>query len=86
MKNIKKIFGVICALILVTSLFTGLFENFTVKAASKKTVRVTTQKELKKALKNSKVGTIILRTQIYDDFTISSKKAKKKNLIVEYRE
>lgn len=83
MKNIKKIFGVICALILLTSLFAGLFENFTVKAASKKTVRVTTQKELKKALKNSKVGTIILRTQIYDDFTISSKKAKKKNLIVD---
>ncbi len=53
------------------------------EAAAKKTVRVATQKELKKALKNSKVGTIILRTNTVDPITITSTKAKKKNLIVD---
>ena len=50
---------------------------------SKKTVRVLTQKELNKALKNSKVDTIILRTDTHDSFTISTKKAKKKTLIID---
>ncbi len=53
------------------------------RAAAKKTVRVATQKELKKALRNSKVGTIILRTDTVDPITITSTKAKKKNLIVD---
>ena len=56
-----------------------------VQAATKKTVRVATQNELKKALKNSKVGTIILRTETVDPITITSSKAKKKNLIVDAR-
>lgn len=59
------------------------FTPVTAQAASKKTVRVATQKELKKALKNSKVGTIILRTETVDPITITSTKAKKKKLIVD---
>ena len=54
-----------------------------ISAADEKTVRVTTQKELNKALKDSSIDTVILRTDTYDSITISSKKAKKKKLIVD---
>lgn len=54
-----------------------------VQAATKKTVRVATEKALKKALKNSKIGTIILRTETVDPITINSTKSKKKKLIVD---
>ena len=80
--NYKRI---IISLIIILSLVLPVFVTDTVKAhaASKKTVRVATEKQLKSALKNSKVGTIILRTQTYNAITINSKKAKKKNIIID---
>ena len=71
------------AFLLVVSMMVGLAGTIDVQAASKKTVRVATEKELKAALKNSSVGTVILRTGTYDSITISSKKAKKKKIIVD---
>ena len=71
------------AFLLVVSMMVGLAGTIDVQAASKKTVRVATEKELKAALKNSSVGTVILRTGTYDPITISSKKAKKKKIIVD---
>ena len=80
--NYKKI---IISLIIILSLVLPVLATNTIKAqaASKKTVRVATEKQLKSALKNSKVGTIILRTQTYNAITINSKKAKKKNIIID---
>ena len=80
--NYKKI---IISLVMILSIVLPVFITNTVEAhaASKKTVRVATEKQLKSALKNSKVGTIILRTQTYNDITINSKKAKKKNIIID---
>ena len=83
MKKIIRFIGLICVLTLVLTLFTGLYGPEKVSAAESKTVRVATQKELKKALKDSLVSTIILRTDTYDSMTITSKKAKKKKLIVD---
>ncbi|MBR4780034.1 MAG: hypothetical protein IK014_01590 [Lachnospiraceae bacterium] len=80
----KKITVFTCCIILATFIFIGFIGEIRVSADSeKKTVRVVTQKELNKALKNSKVETIILRTSTYDKITISSKKAKTKNIIID---
>ena len=73
----------VCAVALVAALFSGFCRPLAVKAASSKTVRVTTQKELNTALKDASVETIILRSETYDSITISSKKAKKKNIIID---
>ena len=79
----KSILFTFCV-ILATYFFTGFIGEIRVSADSEKqTVRVVTQKELNKALKNSKVETIILRTSTYDKITISSKKAKTKNIIID---
>ena len=79
----KNVLGKVLAVISIFALAAALFSPLSAQAAAKKTVRVATQKELNKALKNSKVDTIILRTETVDPITISSKKAKKKNLIVD---
>ena len=79
MKKLSKLFAVLFALaILVT-----IVDRMPIEAAAKKTVRVISQKELNKALKNSNVDTIIFRSEIYDSITINSKKAKKKNIIID---
>ncbi len=83
MKKIIGFLGLICVLAFVSTLFTGLYGPEKVSAAESKTVRVATRKELKKALKDSSISTIILRTDTYDSLTITSKKAKKKKLIVD---
>ena len=55
-----------------------------VHADNGETVRVSTAKELKAAIKNADVGTIILRTEAYIDITIKADKAaKSKSLIVD---
>ena len=83
MKKINRVLGLFCVLALMAALFTGLSRPEKASAAEGNTVRVATQKELKKALKDSSVETIILRTNTYDSITISSKKAKNKKLIVD---
>ena len=83
MKRVFKYLSTFIAIFLVAVLTAGIIGPVKAQAASKKTVRVTTQKELDKALKKSNVGTIILRTQIHGNITISSKKAKKKNIIID---
>lgn len=83
MRRMFKYLGTLLAIIMVAAVTLGIIGPQEVQAASKKTVRVSTQKELNKALKNSKVGTIILRTSTYDKITINSKKAKKKNVIID---
>ena len=84
MKKINKINAFMCCIILITFIFVGFIGEIRVSADSEKqTVRVVTQKELNKALKNPKVETIILRTSTYDKITISSKKAKTKNIIID---
>lgn len=55
-----------------------------VHADNGETVRVSTAKELKAAIKNADVGTIIIRTEAYIDITIKADKAaKSKSLIVD---
>ena len=55
-----------------------------VNADNGKTVRVSTAKELKAALKKADVGTVIFRTQAYIDVTIKANKAaKEKSIIVD---
>ena len=83
MKKINRVLGLFCVLALMAALFTGLSRQEKASAAEGNTVRVATQKELKKALKDSSIETIILRTNTYDSITISSKKAKNKKLIVD---
>ena len=83
MKRHFKALSRILAVFLVAISVFMLTDKLPAQAAAKKTVRVTTQKELNKALKNSKVGTVILRTDSYDPFTIFSKKAKKKSIIID---
>lgn len=82
----KKAFRRFCSLgvaLLAVILVIGIFGPVKIRAAEKKTVRVLTAKELNKALKKSDVGTVILRTESYDDITISTKKGKKKTLVVD---
>ncbi|MBR4343502.1 MAG: hypothetical protein IKP88_12510 [Lachnospiraceae bacterium] len=80
----KKIFKKLI-LVLVISLVLPIFFQGTVEvqAASKKTVRVATEKQLKTALKNLKVGTIVLRTGTYNTITIKSSKAQNKKIIID---
>ncbi len=55
-----------------------------VKADNGETVRVSTAKELKAAMKNAEVGTIIFRTKAYQTVTIKADKAaKSKSLIID---
>ena len=83
MKKLFKCLGIVCTIALILAVFLGIYNPEKISAADEKTVRVTTQKELNKALKDSSINTIILRTDTYDSITISSKKAKKKKLIVD---
>ncbi|MBO4421088.1 MAG: hypothetical protein J5783_04620 [Lachnospiraceae bacterium] len=81
----KRIKTAIFSLLVILSLVTPLIIQNTVEvhAASKKTVRTATGKQLKAALKNSKVSTIVLRTISYKDITIKSSKAKNKKIIID---
>ena len=83
MKKLFKCLGIVCTIALILAVFLGIYNPEKISAADEKTVRVTTQKELNKELKDSSINTIILRTDTYDSITISSKKAKKKKLIVD---
>ena len=83
MKKLFKCLGIVCTIALILAVFLGIYSPEKISAADEKTVRVTTQKELNKALKDSSIDTVILRTDTYDSITISSKKAKKKKLIVD---
>ena len=83
MRKVFKVLSTVLAVALVAVLTAGIIDPVEIKAASKKTVRVLTQAELNKALKNSKVGTIILRTSTYDKIMINSNKAKKKKIIID---
>jgi hypothetical protein len=76
---------VICSLLLVLSLIVPVFLSETVEteAASGKTIRVATEKKLKTALKNKKVDTIVFRSSTYKAITISSTKAKAKQIVID---
>jgi len=78
-KGLKTVFGLIMALCMVIASF--YVPSF---AASKKTVRVATAKELKEAIADSKVGTVIFRSGTYDSITIAADaNAKSKKLIID---
>ena len=81
----RSIFSLLSVLTVITFLF--VWKTTEVKAdtvkASGKTVRVATEKQLKKALKESKVSTIVLRTSSYKDITIKSGTAKKKEIVID---
>lgn len=71
-------------LAIISALF--LQKTIEVSAASEtsgKTVRVATEKQLKAALKSSKVSTIVLRTSSYKDMTITSSRSKKKTIVID---
>ena len=53
-----------------------------VYAESGKTVRVSTEKQLKKAMKNADVGTIIFRTEAYINVTIKSVKGSDEKFLI----
>ncbi|MBP5331554.1 MAG: hypothetical protein J6Y89_06850, partial [Lachnospiraceae bacterium] len=84
--GLKKTFAIITVFALFMTVMSVWVKPEQVRAAAKTTVRVATSKQLKSALKDPNVGTIILRTATVDPITISSKKAKKKNLIVDAEE
>lgn len=79
MKKVAKILAVMFVLALVV---VAIGEK-PASAAGKKAVRVFTEKELKKALKNKSVDTIYFRTRIESKITINTKKAKKKNIVID---
>lgn len=80
LKNIYK-FVLLAALIMTTVI---MVKGLEVHAEDGKTVRVSTAKEIKKAINNPDVGTIIFRTQAYIDVTIKANKdASSKFLIVD---
>ena len=71
----KKCIGkILMALVIVISAVM-LMEGYSIHAGEGKTVRVSTAKQLKKAIKNEDVGTIILRTKAYITITIKADKA-----------
>ena len=71
----KKCIGkLLMALVIIISAVM-LIEGYSIHAAEGKTVRVSTAKQLKKAIKNEDVGTIILRTKAYITITIKADKA-----------
>lgn len=82
-KYFKSLAMTACALVLV--LFAVLFvSTVPAKADTGKTVRVSTVKELKSAMKKSGVGTIIFRTKAYLTVGIpNSKKTAGKELIID---
>ena len=74
---------IMLALVLVVFAFT-VSDRTVARASSGQTIRVSTAKELKAAIGNPDVSTIILRTKAYADITIkSSKAAAEKTLIVD---
>ena len=77
--------NIIIVTLLLFSLVLPVFiqESVEAQAASKKTVRVSTQKQLNSALKNSKVKTIVLRTGTYKDITINSDKSENKKIVID---
>ena len=53
-----------------------------VRADDGKTVRVSTAKQLKAAMKDPEIGVIILRTQAYLDLTIKQTEAAKNKILI----
>ena len=79
-KSLGRLIAVM-AVILTAMILSG---SIRVHADNGETVRVSTSKELKAAIKNADVGTIILRTNAYLDITIKADKAAKtKTLIID---
>lgn len=70
----KSIGKLLLALVIVFSAVM-LIKSYSIQAGEGKTVRVSTAKQLKKAIKNEDVGTIILRTEAYITITIKADKA-----------
>lgn len=78
----KKCIGkILMALVIVISAVM-LMEGYSIHAGEGKTVRVSTAKQLKKAIKNEDVGTIILRTKAYITITIKADKAAADKLLI----
>ena len=78
----KKVAKILAIVLVLAAVIIAVGEK-PVSAAGKKTVRVFTEKQLKKALKNSSIGTIYFKTEIETNITINTKKAKKKNIIID---
>ena len=71
----KKCIGKFLMALVVVLASVMLIEGYSIHASDGKTVRVSTAKQLKKAIKNEDVGTIILRTEAYISITIKADKA-----------
>ena len=78
----KKVAKILAIVLVLATVIIAVGEK-PVSAAGKKTVRVFTEKQLKKALKNSSIDTIYFKTEIETNITINTKKAKKKNIIID---
>ncbi len=82
-KSITTILKTFCAFMLLFTLVL-VINSVTVSADSGETVRVSTSSELKKALKNSNVGTIIFKTPATLSVKISATNASKgKSLVID---
>lgn len=83
----KKLFRILSGLIMtlaVVLISVLMINSVHVKADNGETVRVSTAKELKAAMKKADIGTIIFRTRAYLTFTIKADKlAKSKSLIID---
>ena len=78
----KKCIGkILMALVIIISAVM-LIEGYSTHAGEGKTVRVSTAKQLKKAIKNEDVGTIILRTKAYITITIKADKAAEDKFLI----
>ena len=77
-KNLGKIIMALAVVICAVVIANGV----RVHADNGETVRVTNAKELTAAMKNAEVGTIILRTQVYQTITIKANKASKNQFLI----
>ena len=83
-KKITKVFGRLFVVFAVALAAVIICSGVGVHADNGDTVRVSTAKELKSAIKNANVGTIIFKTDAFLNVTIKAdKKAKGKSLIID---
>ena len=78
LKNCGKLFLVL--VMILASIWFVKSQN--IHAAEGKTVRVSTAKQLKKAMKNPDVGTIILRTEAYLTITVKPEEAAREKFLI----
>ena len=83
-KKSLKTLGMLLVVVAIVSSVLIIYGNISVYADNGETVRVSTEKQLKAAIKNADVGTIIFRTNAYINVKIKAdENAKSKSLVID---